>query len=95
MPDHIHWLLQLTGGSPLSQMVWFYKAKVSHTMGTKVWQKGFHDRAIRKEEDIRDVARYIVGNPLRKNLVQDIGDYPYWDAVWLEEGKEKAGSSML
>ena len=30
-----------------------------------------------------DVARYIVANPLRAGLVTKIGDYPFWNAVWL------------
>jgi hypothetical protein len=28
-------------------------------------------------------ARYLVANPLRPGLVERIGDYPYWNAVWL------------
>lgn len=49
----------------------------------QLWQKGFHDRAIRKEEDLQTIARYVVANPLRANLVDKIGDYPLWDAIWL------------
>ena len=49
----------------------------------KVWQKGFHDHAIRRDEDIKAVARYIIANPLRAGMVDRIGDYPFWDAVWL------------
>ena len=48
-----------------------------------VWQKGYHDHALRREEDIENVARYIVANPLRANLVRHLGDYPFWDAIWL------------
>lgn len=48
-----------------------------------LWQKGFHDHAIRKEENIQQLARYIVANPLRAGLVEKIGDYPLWDAIWL------------
>ena len=48
-----------------------------------VWQRGFYDHAIRREENLRNVARYIVANPLRAGLVQQIGDYPLWDAIWL------------
>jgi hypothetical protein len=29
------------------------------------------------------LARYIVANPLRAGLVEHLGDYPHWDAVWL------------
>jgi hypothetical protein len=47
------------------------------------WQKGFYDRALRSDEDVVVVARYIVANPLRNGLVERIGDYPYWNATWL------------
>ncbi|MCY1446959.1 hypothetical protein D9M71_635550 [compost metagenome] len=49
----------------------------------KIWQKGFHDHALRHDEDLQDVARYIVANPLRAGLVKRAGDYPLWDAAWL------------
>jgi hypothetical protein len=32
---------------------------------------------------MQGIARYIVGNPLQAGLVDRIGDYPHWDAVWL------------
>ncbi|MBE0465297.1 MAG: REP-associated tyrosine transposase [Halomonadaceae bacterium] len=81
MPDHVHWLIQLNERLP--EAVRRYKSYVSLGLGESAWQRGFHDRMIRQEESLRDVARYIVGNPLRANLVQDINHYSYWDAVWL------------
>lgn len=51
--------------------------------GRKIWQAGFHDHAVRREEDLAGIARYIVANPLRAGLVDAIGDYPLWDALWL------------
>ena len=81
MPDHIHWLLQVEGS--LSEAVRIYKALVSCQVGARLWQDGFHDHGLRREEDLRRVARYIVANPLRAGLVDNILDYPYWDAVWL------------
>jgi REP element-mobilizing transposase RayT len=83
MPDHIHWLLRLGEGAALSSVVRAVKAVSAHRLGRAVWQDGFHDRAIRREEDLAAVARYIVANPLRARLVERIGDYPHWDAVWL------------
>ena len=66
-----------------------FKARSAHRVnkhlncqGT-IWQKTFYDHALRKEEDVRDIARYIVANPLRAGLVEHIGDYPLWDAIWL------------
>ena len=50
----------------------------------RVWQKGFHDRAVRRDEDIQAIARYLVMNPVRAGIVKRIWDYPLWDAVWVE-----------
>ncbi|MCQ4252141.1 transposase [Pseudomonas stutzeri] len=82
MPDHVHWLLALQQAS-LSQLVGRVKSISAKRIGCPVWQDGFHDRALRKEEDVRATARYVVANPLRAGLVERIGDYPHWDAVWL------------
>ncbi|QTF91324.1 transposase [Halomonas sp. BM-2019] len=81
MPDHVHWLLQVNGN--LSEAVRVYKARVSCLLGERIWQDGFHDRGVRREEDLRPIARYIVANPLRGGLVDNILDYPYWNAAWL------------
>lgn len=82
MPDHFHWLLSL-GHHSLSNIVGGVKSAVSRASEGQVWQKGFHDRALRTEDDLISVSRYIVANPLRAGLVDSIGDYPHWDAVWL------------
>lgn len=88
MPDHLHWLLTLQSGS-LSALVQRVKGRsaisVNRALGSRgqLWQKGFHDHALREDEDLQAVARYIVANPLRAKLVAKIGDYPLWDAVWL------------
>lgn len=82
MPDHFHWLLKLNGSS-LSQAVSRVKSEFSRRTGLKVWQDGFHDHGIRFDESLVNVARYIVANPLRGELVNYIGDYPHWDSVWL------------
>jgi REP element-mobilizing transposase RayT len=47
----------------------------------RIWQKGFHDRALRRDEDVRTVARYTVLNPVRAGIVSRIWDHPLWDAV--------------
>ena len=88
MPDHLHWLLILESDD-LSELMKQFKGSSSQLMNKKLqrqgtfWQRGFYDHAIRKEEDLRAAARYIVGNPLRAGLVESIGDYPHWDAKWL------------
>jgi REP element-mobilizing transposase RayT len=95
MPDHLHWLMQLQTAS-LSRAVRRFKGRsargVNHLRRCRgrLWQPSFHDHALRKDESIIYVARYIVANPLRAGLVKSIGDYPLWDCVWLsaERGNE-------
>ncbi|WP_223489665.1 REP-associated tyrosine transposase [Pseudomonas sp. A-RE-19] len=88
MPDHFHWLIELQN-TQLSTLMARTKSRIAVTVNRStrrqgpVWQHGYHDRAIRKEEDLQAVARYIVANPLRAGLVKKIGDYPLWDAIWL------------
>lgn len=83
MPDHLHWLLQLAEGAELAGVVGRVKSVVAHRCGGQVWQAGFHDHAVRAEEDLAQIARYLVLNPVRAGLVRRVGDYPHWDAVWL------------
>jgi REP element-mobilizing transposase RayT len=88
MPDHLHWLLVLKRGS-VSKLMRRVKGRSARRINValkcrgRLWQDGYHDRALRREEDILSVARYIVANPLRAGLVARVGDYPLWDAVWL------------
>ncbi|WP_223416499.1 MULTISPECIES: REP-associated tyrosine transposase [unclassified Pseudomonas] len=88
MHDHFHWLIELQKGS-LSELMQKTKSmstkaiKQSTGRSTSLWQRGFHDRALRREEDLVKLARYVVANPLRAGLVGKLGDYPLWDAVWV------------
>lgn len=83
MPDHVHWMMQLGGKKKLAEAVQSLKSMISRKAGRPVFQKGYYDHALRREEDVKALARYIVANPLRSGLVDNINDYPHWDAVWL------------
>ena len=88
MPDHLHLLARLADGD-LSRAMGNLKARISHEVnrargsGGGIWSRGFHDRAIRREQDLRDVARYVIANPVRARLVESVRAYPFWDAKWL------------
>lgn len=88
MPDHLHWLFELRSDC-LAKVMRFVKARSSIAIGRHLarsgtlWQAGYHDHAVRREQDLVPVARYIIANPLRAGLVTRVGDYPLWDAVWL------------
>jgi REP element-mobilizing transposase RayT len=94
MPDHLHWLLALGEAMTLGRVVRLAKGRAARRINTlrrefgqpplaPLWQAGYHDRALRSEDDLRALARYVVGNPLRAGLVRRLGDYALWDAVWL------------
>ena len=83
MPDHLHWLMQLTSQTELAKILQSVKTLSAKEIGKRFWEPGYHDHAFRKEEDVKAIARYIVANPLRAGLVKRIGDYPHWDALWL------------
>ena len=69
MPDHLHWLIELRQGS-LSNLMQRFKSRSARALNQaqghsgSLWQKGFHDRALRREENVLSIARYIVANPL-------------------------------
>ena len=90
MPDHIHWLFTLHHNKSLYALMNVFKGYTSlminrhrNFSGVPVWQRGYHEHAVRNEEDIKSVARYVIANPLRAGLVESVGDYPLWDATWL------------
>ncbi len=89
MPDHVHWLVEL-GARGLPSLMKTLKSesawRINRCRGVDavpVWQRGYHDHAVRREEDLRRVARYIIANPLRAGLANGVGDYSHWDAIWL------------
>ena len=88
MPDHFHGLVQIKQTS-LDKVINDLKGRSAFLINQqlnkkgKFWQPQFYDHAIRKEENIKNIARYIVANPLRKKLVSNVKDYPYWNSDFL------------
>ncbi|KJZ33571.1 MULTISPECIES: REP-associated tyrosine transposase [Pseudomonas] len=88
MPDHMHCLVRLQDKT-LAELMCRIKSRsslaVNQALGRRgrLWQKGYHDRAVRRDEDVKDLARYVVANPIRAGLVTRVHDYPLWDACWL------------
>jgi REP element-mobilizing transposase RayT len=88
MPDHFHWLVELHNGD-LPNLMRATKSRCARLINqargvsAPVWQKGYFDRALRRDEDLKAAARYLIANPLRARMVDRIGDYPLWDAIWV------------
>jgi len=89
MPDHVHWLFQLGDRHSLDSIVNRLKSasarSANATMGRTgtLWARSYFDHAVRTDEDLLTMARYIVANPLRAGLVDSVRHYPYWNSSWL------------
>ncbi len=87
MPDHLHLIATLktvTLPEAMHSLKSYTAKRINKTLKRegKVWQEQYHDHAIRKEEDLKDIVYYCLNNPVRKKLVQDYRDYPYWYCRW-------------
>lgn len=73
MPDHIHMIIRISGNEngrilsapTLSTVVGQMKRWASKHIGHSVWQKSFHDHAVRNRADYEEIWRYIDENPLK------------------------------
>ncbi|MET0889741.1 MAG: transposase [Stenotrophomonas maltophilia] len=87
MPDHLHWLLELKT-KPLADIARRFKSSTALAInrargrGGALWQAGYHDHAVRCDASLRRHAMYILGNPIRAGLSEQIGDYPYAWTLW-------------
>jgi putative transposase len=81
MPDHAH--LLLIAQSERSDLKRFMKKAKQVTgfhyrrqHGKELWQPGYHDRILRRDETTLSVARYILENPIRAGLAKELGEWP-------------------
>jgi REP element-mobilizing transposase RayT len=91
MPDHLHAIVTLGSSESLPRLLQRVKAITAREANAAcgrpsgtVWMVGYHERALRRDEDLRIAARYLIANPLRAGLADGISSYPFWDAAWLE-----------
>jgi REP-associated tyrosine transposase len=82
MPDHLHALV--AGASEYSDAkrcvaVFRQRSGFRHRQrtGERLWQEGYFDRHLRKEDNTLDVVSYIVANPVRSGLCRTVCEYPY------------------
>ena len=84
MPDHIHAVIQLGQDQTLPKVMGSLKTFTARQINEQrserstVWREGYHDHGIRKDESLNDIIRYCYENPVRKDLVKQAKDYPYW-----------------
>jgi len=44
---------------------------------TPIWCEGYHDHGLRDDEDYRARVQYVLQNPLRAGLAQQVEDFPF------------------
>ena len=84
MPDHIHAVIQLGRDQTLPKVMHslkiFTARQINKQRGERstVWQEGYYDHGIRKDESLNEMIRYCYENPVRQGLVKQARDYLYW-----------------
>ncbi|HRF67225.1 MAG TPA: hypothetical protein PK850_14840 [Ignavibacteria bacterium] len=82
MPNHMHLITNtLTEEADSLKAINMFKQKsgfkYSQSYPRTKWQRSFHDHIIRDDEDMFEHVRYILYNPVRKQLVENWKDYKY------------------
>ena len=93
MPDHLHLLAAVPGGTSLVDFVRHFKQLTAHRFRRltghhedTLWQSRFYDHALGREEDLAAVASYIWANPIRAGLFVEPDEYQYSGSlVWGSE----------
>ncbi len=89
LPDTWCGLLQAPSKSALLQLAATARLMTADAVnrargrGGTVWQPQMQVSALPLLSDHRQFARTLVALPLRAGLAEQVGGYPYWDAVWL------------
>jgi REP element-mobilizing transposase RayT len=82
MPDHLHAVISgLAEDSDLLRFMDMFRQRTGFAYSKKssgrLWQEGYDDRFLRAEKATLDVVAYVVANPIRAGLCEDIRDYPF------------------
>ena len=89
MPDHVHLVLGPSASCDIITFVGQFKnlaQRAAWDLGVKgrIWQTGFFDHFLRREEDLEDVVGYVLGNlptgqagPIRAGLAETPDGYEF------------------
>lgn len=96
MPDQWHGLVALDQNDDLHQLMGRFKSATAKSVDTRfkingwLWGRGFQEQALNQDVDLRDAGRRLITHPIRAGLVDEVGKYPYWNAVWVAAGNNSA-----
>lgn len=99
MPDHLHFLVEgKVRSADLKRFISLFKQVTGYNYAQnkgqcfiaekkpKLWQPSFYDHVLREEEDLIDVARYILNNPVRKGLAIHYREYRHSGPLAIKDG---------
>ncbi|MFH1715611.1 MAG: transposase [Elusimicrobiota bacterium] len=84
MPNHIHFIIEGTVHSNILEAIRLFKQRSSFYLKKETGyglQESFYDYIHRKEDDLTTHVRYVLNNPVRKNIVTDFKDYKYLGSI--------------
>ncbi len=95
MPDHVHLLFSPLQDDTdeyygLAEIMGGIKGASAHSINKllsrrgPVWQDESFDRVLRSDENVRQKAEYICGNPVRKGLADNADNYPWLWRDWVD-----------
>ncbi len=90
MPDHLHVLVATSGGADVRMPLAHFKRASAHAYwsrtGDRLWQRGFHDRVLRSDDERLRTIIYILDNPVRRGLCAYSRDWTYsWSRGPIDE----------
>ncbi len=83
MPDHLHIAVSPTVAAvSLSASIGRFKSFTTSRswefgQAGQLWQRSWYDHIARKEDDVPEICKYILENPVRKMLVESSDLWPY------------------
>jgi len=77
MPDHLHALLVFPREPGMSETIRGWKRLMARSFGIR-WQENYFDHRIRNDEEAAEKWKYILLNPIVKNLCAIEDDWPWW-----------------
>ena len=96
MPDRLHLLVQgRCVDSALRPFVklWRQRSAIAFAgkKGQRLWQAGYWERTVRSSDDLRQVADYIIANPVRAGLAESVGMWPHVGGTLVKRDRNLTG----
>lgn len=95
MPDHFHLICRPSSRYNISEIMDAIKGDFARQfnilrrrIGHKIWQKKFHDKAIRSERQLIQNIKYVHDNPVVAGMVMKAEDWIYSSIKWYDSSNQ-------